>query len=170
MYQVLKRNPAFRRLWLAQVVTQAGDWLNRMAVLALIAHLAGPSAIDEPGELPWLYGLLFLQMALGPFYDAAHSATVPNLVRREDLHTAYGLTAVTWSTMLTLGAVLGGILLAVTGVRTVFLIDAGTYLVSACMLLTLRLPAPPPQPDKFSLKRVLLLSELREAWQHPSLP
>lgn len=221
MYQVLKRNPAFRRLWFAQVVTQAGDWLNRMAVLALIAHLAGPSAvgatgalfagelalrllpsallgplagsiadrvsrkgtmiasdllralvvlglltIDEPGELPLLYGLLFLQMALGPFYEAAHSATVPNLVRHEDLHTAYGLTAVTWSTMLTLGAVLGGILLAATGVRTVFLIDVGTYLVSAVMLLTLRLPAPPPQPDKFSLKRVLLLSELREAWQH----
>ena len=119
MYQVLKRNPAFRRLWFAQVVTQAGDWLNRMAVLALIAHLAGPSAvgatgalfagelalrllpsallgplagsiadrvsrkgtmiasdllralvvlglltIDEPGELPLLYGLLFLHQHL----------------------------------------------------------------------------------------------------------
>ena len=46
MFQVLQRNPAFRRLWLAQVVTQAGDWLNRMAVLALIAHLGGADAVQ----------------------------------------------------------------------------------------------------------------------------
>ncbi len=221
MLQVLKRNPAFRRLWLAQVVTQAGDWLNRMAVLALIAHLGGDSAlgaagalfageialrlmpaallgplagsiadrvsrrgtmiasdliralvvlgllaVDEPADLPLLYGLLFAQMALGPFHEAAHSATVPNLVQREDLHAAYGLTAITWSTMLTFGAVAGGLLLELVGVRWVFVIDAGTYLVSAALLLTLRLPGPPPQPDRFSLRRVLVLSELREAWQH----
>jgi predicted MFS family arabinose efflux permease len=68
--------------------------------------------------------------------------------------------------MLTFGAVVGGILLEVTGVKTVFIIDACTYLVSAALLFTLHLPSPPPQPDRFQLRRVLLLAELRDAWRH----
>ncbi len=44
MLGVLARNPRFRRLWLAQVVSQAGDWLTRMALLALIGRLGGERA------------------------------------------------------------------------------------------------------------------------------
>ena len=36
MFRVLRQNPEFRKLWLSQVVSSAGDWFNRMAVLALI--------------------------------------------------------------------------------------------------------------------------------------
>jgi len=41
MFAVLTQNPQFRRLWSAQVVSAAGDWLNRIAVLALIDRLGG---------------------------------------------------------------------------------------------------------------------------------
>ena len=41
---VARRNPRFRKLWAAQVVSQAGDWFNRVAVVSLIATLAGESA------------------------------------------------------------------------------------------------------------------------------
>ena len=41
MLGVARRNPAFRRLWLSQVVSEAGDWLNRIAILALIGNLGG---------------------------------------------------------------------------------------------------------------------------------
>lgn len=44
MLGVVVRNPRFRRLWLAQVVSQAGSWFNRVAVLALIAQLGGSTA------------------------------------------------------------------------------------------------------------------------------
>jgi hypothetical protein len=60
----------------------------------------------------------------------------------------------------------GGLLLELTGVSTVFIIDAGTYLVSAALLVSLRLPGPPSQSGRFQLGRVLMLGELREAWQH----
>ena len=40
--QLLARNVDFRRLWLGQVVSEVGDWLNNIAVLALPIELAGP--------------------------------------------------------------------------------------------------------------------------------
>ena len=38
---LLKGNADFRRLWLGQVVSEIGDWLNNIAVLALTIQLAG---------------------------------------------------------------------------------------------------------------------------------
>ena len=40
---LLTRNADFRRLWAGQVVSEIGDWLNNIAVLALALELAGPA-------------------------------------------------------------------------------------------------------------------------------
>lgn len=40
--QLLASNKNFRFLWTGQVVSEVGDWLNNVAVLALALHLAGP--------------------------------------------------------------------------------------------------------------------------------
>jgi MFS family permease len=40
---LLARNADFRRLWGGQVVSEIGDWLNNIAVLALAIELAGPA-------------------------------------------------------------------------------------------------------------------------------
>ncbi|MEA2175671.1 MAG: hypothetical protein QOD00_3263 [Blastocatellia bacterium] len=40
--RLLKGNADFRRLWTGQVVSEIGDWLNSIAVLALTIQLAGP--------------------------------------------------------------------------------------------------------------------------------
>ncbi len=39
MLAVVRRNPKFRRIWLSQVVSQLGDWLNRVALLGLITDV-----------------------------------------------------------------------------------------------------------------------------------
>jgi hypothetical protein len=39
--ELLKGNPDFRRLWTGQVVSEIGDWLNNIAVLALAVQAAG---------------------------------------------------------------------------------------------------------------------------------
>jgi MFS family permease len=226
MLGVVRRNPLFRRLWVSQVVSQAGDWLNRMAVLALIGELSGgelggggagralgalfgielalrllPTALFSPlagpladrlsrrglmitsdlcraavvlclltvdgrEDLPLLYCLLFLLMSLSIFFDAARSATVPNTVPREDLLEAQTLSAVTWSTMLALGAFLGGVVLTWVGVTGVFLMDSATYVVSALLLIGLRLPAPPSHTYPFRLRDVFLAEDLRRALAH----
>jgi MFS family permease len=40
--ELLTRNANVRRLWTGQVVSEIGDWLNNIAVLALALELAGP--------------------------------------------------------------------------------------------------------------------------------
>jgi predicted MFS family arabinose efflux permease len=50
---------------------------------------------------------------------------------REDLVTANALDSFTWSTMLAIGALLGGIAAAAFGVTAAFLIDAATFMLSA---------------------------------------
>jgi len=41
--QLLKGNANFRHLWSGQIVSEIGDWLNNIAVLALVLELAGPA-------------------------------------------------------------------------------------------------------------------------------
>lgn len=221
LLDVLRRNPGFRRVWSAQVVSMAGDWLNRMAVLVLIGELggvgaqlgvgvlygveivvrllptallgplAGPIAdrfprrrimvladliraalvlgflwIDEPGELPWLYGLLAAQMGTSIFFESARSASLPNLVARDELYAAHAISAATWSTMLALGAALGGFVTEAFGTDVVFLADAGTYVLSALLLIGLRLPPPPKQEQVFRWADFITFGDMRRGLTH----
>lgn len=51
MLSVLRRHAEFRRLWSAQAISQAGDWFNRIAILALIGRLSGPGGAAGLGAL-----------------------------------------------------------------------------------------------------------------------
>lgn len=55
--QLLKTNPAFRRLWFGQTVTLLGDWFNTIALYRIIADLTGsPLALGAVfifKTLPW---------------------------------------------------------------------------------------------------------------------
>lgn len=221
MFRVVRENPAFARLWTAQVVSQAGDWLNRVAVLTLIGTLGGrgrelgigalfgaelmlrlmPSAIlglvagpvadrvprrllmvtadlvralvvaalffvREPGQLPWLYVLIAVQMGVGIFFDAARTAALPATVPRADLHDAYTLSGATWSVMLSVGALTGGLLVSWLGVHRVFLVDAVTYVASALCLLGLKLPPVAQHAERFRWRDVVLLIDLRRGLEH----
>lgn len=49
--RVVAQNPQFARLWLAQFVSQTGDWLNRVASLVLIGNLGGTGPVLGVGAL-----------------------------------------------------------------------------------------------------------------------
>ncbi|MBA3572316.1 MAG: MFS transporter, partial [Pyrinomonadaceae bacterium] len=39
--ELLRKNRAFRQLWLGQVVSQMGDWFNTIAIYTIILNLTG---------------------------------------------------------------------------------------------------------------------------------
>lgn len=221
MLRVALKNRQFAQLWMAQVVSQSGDWLNRVACLALIGTLGGttakwsvgalfgaelalrliPSAIFGPlagpvadrvprrlmmvmadvaralvvlgflfvreaADLPWLYLLIALQMAIGIFFEAARTAALPDTVPPEELHAAYALSSATWSVTLSVSALIGGWLVQWIGVNGAFAVDAASYVASAAFLIRLRLPPVSVHPEPFRWRDVILMTEMRRGLAH----
>jgi MFS family permease len=186
---VLRESPAFRRLWIGQLISNAGDWFNNIAVLGLVMGLTG-----SPAAIAWLIiaqqlpsflmtpvagavvdrfdrrqvmiaadlirsvlalGFLLIRrphqvwlayvlgaglMAVSAFFQPAHSAAVPNLVRREALISANGLASSTWASMLAVGAAAGGLVSAYLGRDVAFGINAFSFVVSALLIASIRVP------------------------------
>ena len=176
---LLKNNSAFRNLWFGQIASELGDWLNSIAIYALILKVTGsgismavammakllpmvvvsPIAgvvidrvnrknvmilmdttrflvvlcfllVDGPEDFWLLYFLIVVEVSLAGFFEPARSAIIPSLVKREDLVTANALSGSTWSVMLSFGAAIGGVVVALLGIRAAFIIDAVSFLLS----------------------------------------
>lgn len=87
--------------------------------------------MDSAALLPAIYALIALQVMVGAVFRPAQSASLPNVTQPHELLTANALMASTWSTLLALGAALGGLAVSVIGIKGVFLVDSLSYLVSA---------------------------------------
>ena len=186
---VLRENRNFRRLWYGQVVSQLGDWLDNIALFALMLRLTGsaqavgllflaeflPGAIvgpfagvvvdrlprklvliasdigravfvllllfvNGPEDLWLLYSAVIAKTALASFFEPARSAIIPSLCRREELVSANAISGATWSAMLAIGAAIGGLVAGTLGVQAAFLLDAASFLLSAALIATVRVP------------------------------
>ena len=97
--------------------------------------------IRTPEQIWLLYVLTVIQFVLSALYTPAHSALLSNIVESEDLITANALDGFTWSTMLAVGALLGGIAAGLLGTTAAFIIDAATFVLSALFVTRIRVPA-----------------------------
>ncbi len=172
-FRLLQQNPSFRNLWYGQVVSELGDWLNSIAIYALILKLSdsgmamagammakllpvvlvSPIAgvvvdrvsrktvmivsdllrcvvvlaflLVEDRDTLWLvYALVIVEISLSGFFEPARSAIIPSLVPKKDLITV----------MLAFGAALGGVIVYLFGIKVAFILDAGTFILSAWFL------------------------------------
>jgi predicted MFS family arabinose efflux permease len=102
------------------------------AAICLGFLLVGPETL-------WLaYVLLPLLAGFAAPFDPAFSAATPNVVDPPDLPAANALNGSLWGTMLAVGAGLGGVISAAFGADTAFLVDAGSFVVSAALLASIR--------------------------------
>jgi len=128
------------------------------------AIVLGFLLIDEPAEVPWLYVLLTAQVLSGAIFNPAKSAAIPNITTPRELLTANALMSATWSTMLAVGAALGGFAVEVLGTEAVFWIDSATYLVSVVFIAGTRIPQD-TAPAEPSLWRSAV-REIADGWRH----
>lgn len=184
---LLRNNPGFARLWLAQVVSLTGDWFSTIVLSTLIAEYSNGSGIaislfllsrfvpplifgpfagvlvdrydrrkiliysnivrtvvvlgfllaTSPDRLWIIYVLTILQFTLSALFEPGQSAITPSIVRRDDLVKANTLASITWSTMLAIGALIGGVTSAIFGPVVAIVIDAITFAVAAFILSTI---------------------------------
>ncbi len=216
-FRLLRHNPAFRNLWYGQVVSELGDWLNSIAIYALILKLSdsgmamagammakllpivlvspiagvvvdrvsrktvmiisdllrcgvvlGFLLVEDQDALWLVYALVIVEISLSGFFEPARSAIIPSLVPKKDLITANALSGSTWSVMLAFGAALGGVIVHLFGIRTAFILDASTFLLSAWFIS--KIPSQERSEKKDSPKQTgyqEFIDSLRYLWAEP---
>ncbi len=114
----------------------AVDLVRAAVVLAFLL-------VRDPGDVWLLYTLTAAQMALSGFFYPARTSILPELAREGELGAMNALSSATWSVMLALGAALGGLFSGTFGMYPAFVLDTLTFLISALLLLQIRMPAAP---------------------------
>ena len=208
---LLRRQPTFRRIWLGDVVSLAGDWFTTISLFAMLLELTGkgeavgfvlvarflPALFFGPlagvvadrldrraimvaadvlravvvlgflfirtkEDAPLAYALTFVQLSLAAFFDPAEQAAVGSVVTREEIVSANALQGATWSAVLSVGALAGGLFAQWAGRDAAFVLNAATYLVSAGIVASARLPRQAKPPPPASLRAALGVDDLVE--------
>ncbi|HXE71426.1 MAG TPA: MFS transporter [Candidatus Nitrosotenuis sp.] len=98
--------------------------------------------VREPGQVWLAYAATVAMVCLSSFFEPARSALIPRLTRREELLAANALGSVTWSTMLAVGAALGGAVAGALGTDGAFLLDSASFGISALLIASIRVDEP----------------------------
>ena len=112
----------------------ASDMLRACTVLGFLL-------VRDAGHVWLFYLLTALQFSLSAIYTPTGTAMLANIVRRDELVTANALNSFTWSTMLAVGSLLGGVATGLFGRSAAFVMDAATFLVAGWLMSRIVLPA-----------------------------
>lgn len=105
------------------------------AVIAL-----GFLAFHGPASSWVAYACVAGMSALTAFFEPARISTLPKITSDEELVTANALSSVTWSILLTSGAVIGGLVGRFLGPHAAFLLNAASFVGSALLLRQMQVP------------------------------
>lgn len=117
------------------LISAAGLWVCSMAFLA--------QSLMQANSVGVLYLIIGVQSAFFAVGNPARQSIIPRIVPAELLPAANALGMITWNLGFTLGPVLGGILVAVTGtVTTAYAVDVVAFGIVVWAMF--RLPSLPP--------------------------
>ena len=120
--------------------------------------------VRRADQLWMIYVLTVFQLGLATFFEPAKTAAIPSIVEDRELVAANAISSVTWSVMLTLGAAIGGLITSAFGTDVAFVLDGATYLLSAALIASIRVPKRKKRErQKLSLGRILGITETIEA-------
>jgi NRE family putative nickel resistance protein-like MFS transporter len=112
--------------------------------LARAVIVLGFLLVRSPGQIWLLYGVTTLQLTVSGIFFPAREAILPDIVSARELGAANALSAATWSSMLSIGAALGGLATGQWGIYPAFIIDSLSFVVSAAFLWQVRYGTTPP--------------------------
>lgn len=119
--------------------------------------------VRRADQLWIVYVLTVFQLGLSTFFEPAKTAAIPSIVEDRELVAANAISSVTWSVMLTLGAAIGGVITGWFGTNAAFILDALSYLLSAALIASIRLPKRARRErQKLNLGRLLGITETIE--------
>jgi MFS family permease len=111
------------------------DW-TRAVIVAMMLLVQSRDSI-------WLlYVLLFCETVMWAMFEPAHNAVVPNITSGAEMMAANALSSTTWSFNFAIGSALGGIVAAIWGRQTVFVLNSLSFVVSALLIRRMKFDEP----------------------------
>ena len=102
--------------------------LGRMIVIALMPFVT---------QAWQIYALMFALNALTAFFTPTYQATIPLVTGKDDYGQAIALSGATYEILGVLGPGIAGGVAVLIGARSIFFLDAATFLISGVLILTL---------------------------------
>lgn len=92
-------------------------------------------------ETVWLaYACIAGLSFFSAFFEPARISTLPNITSDEELVTANALSSVTWSILLTSGALVGSVVASIFGPSVAFILNSLSFVASALLLWQMHVP------------------------------
>jgi MFS family permease len=113
-----------------------------------------------------LYLVAMIEGVLATFFDLAQAASIPRVVRKEQLPAAIGQQEVTGGVVTLLGPSLGGMLYGLARLLP-FLADAISYIASVCSLFFVRTPLQEKRARLPSKLHMEIAAGMSWLWRHP---
>lgn len=116
-------------------VMMFADWSRAIVVLCMLL-------VRGPGMIWFLYLLLFLETVAWGLFEPGRNASIPNIVPKQDILLANGLSSATWSFNLAVGSAIGGLAAVWLGRDAVFLINSLSFVASGLLIRSMRFDEP----------------------------
>lgn len=129
-------------------------WLTEAASTVLVAILFINAQLDHP-HLWVIYVVIALFSAVDSLQRPSMQALIPRIVAHDQLPAASALSSLRWQVGAIVGPSLGGVIIAASGVSTVYAIDAISFLISLSFLSRIRPVPASPDADKPSFKGIV---------------
>ena len=108
-------------------VMMFADWSRALIVLCMLL-------VRGPGLIWLLYVLLFLETIAWGLFEPGRNASIPNIVPKQDILVANGLSSATWSFNLAIGSAIGGLVAVWLGRDAVFIINSLSFVASGLLI------------------------------------
>lgn len=96
-----------------------------------------------PFNLNWLYVLVALTSGIGQFFDSAHASVLPEVASDRELSAANALISISSVGAQMFGFAAAGLIVSNLPVEWAFYLDAASFMLSALLILSTRLPVMP---------------------------
>jgi MFS family permease len=129
--------------------------------------ILGLLLVRRPEQVWLAYVVMALAVSASAFFEPARTATIPNITSADELMPANALSSATWSAMLAIGASVGGLITALSGREWAFVLNAGSFFVSAFFISRTVIPhVAAPRHEQRSLRRLSGLDDLIEGFRY----
>ena len=113
--------------------------VHRTLVVSSLLRAVFVAALAFTVRLHFVYGLVFLASAASTLFTPAQTVAIPLIVQQEELLIANALATQTQQLTKLLGPALAGLILARLSERTCFLAGAGSFVLAAFVVASIRL-------------------------------